>query len=289
VDQLLAETPHGRLVAKSNENLTELLENEGVELVSLCSPRRIDQAGDAIACLRAGKHVYAEKPAAFTNEELDAVLAVAEETGREFHEMADTVFHQPWWALRRLVRAGDLGEIVQVWAQKSYPAALDVRPRDEAVDGGLIRQCGIHAARMVEHLTGLRVTRAEAFETTLGNVHAGSDLRMAASVMLTLENGGVASIVANYLNPRGFPTRGNDQVRIFGTLGIAELVDNATRTWVVIGDRDLGPVPGADEPVEPFFHTYLRHLRGLCEMPMSLEEELHPLRVVNEAKARASG
>ena len=45
-------------------DLPALLARDDVDLVSLCSPRRADQAADAIACLRAGKHVYAEKPAA---------------------------------------------------------------------------------------------------------------------------------------------------------------------------------------------------------------------------------
>lgn len=297
VGHLLVDCPYGKLVAHAAlrrdpeqpatkyASLAEMLEDDRVELVSLCSPRREHQAEDAIACLRAGKHVYAEKPATLDNPTLDRVLEVARGTGREFHEMADTVFRQPWWALRELVRAGELGDIVQVWAQKSYPASLDSRPQDEAIDGGLTRQVGIHAVRMVEHLTGLRVTGVEAVETKVGN-DRGGELRMAASLSLTLSNGGVGSIIANYCNPAGFGPRGNDQVRVFGTKGIAELVDDATRTRVVIGDRDLGPVPGADREIEPFFHTYLRHLRGLCEMPISLEEELHPLRIVNDAKAR---
>ena len=301
VEEQLRDCAHGRLIAHAAlrrdpgppatayTSLAELLTDERVELVSLCSPRRADQAADAIACLRAGKHVYAEKPAALDNATLDTILETARETGRQFHEMAGTVFEQPFWALRRLVRAGDLGEIIQVWAQKSYPASLDHRPQDEAVDGGLIRQCGIHAVRMVEHLTGLHVNSVEAVETRLGNPHAveGGALHMAASLMLTLNNGAVASVIANYCNPRGFVTRGNDQVRLFGTRGMAEITDGGTRTRHVIGDLDLGPVPGVDEPAELFFHTYLRHLRGLCEMPMTLEEELHPLRIVNEAKARA--
>src|SRR5687767_4807116 len=45
-------------------SLFELLKDTRVELVSLCSPRRADQAADAITCLKAGRHVYAEKPCA---------------------------------------------------------------------------------------------------------------------------------------------------------------------------------------------------------------------------------
>ncbi len=297
VDRLLEGCPFGELVAASrlelpfpsrvaiHSTLQGLLDDPRVELVSLCSPRRADQAADAIACLQSGKHVYAEKPAALTNTELDGILAAAAAARREFHEMADTVFRQPFHAMRMLVRSGRLGEVVQVWAQKSYPASLERRPQDESMDGGLIRQCGIHAVRMVEHLTGIPVSSCEAAETKLGNPQAGG-LHMAASLMLGLENGGVACAIANYCNPPGFGQHGNDQVRIFGTLGMAELTDNARSSRAVIGGTDHGPLDASGD-VEPYFVSYLRHLLGQCEMPMSLEEELHPLRVVNHAKASA--
>ena len=60
------------------------------------------------------------------------------------------------------------GEIVQVFAQKSYPWH-ESRPQDEAVDGGLTLQVGIHAARFVEHVTGIRISSLDLIETTHGN------------------------------------------------------------------------------------------------------------------------
>ncbi len=299
VSKLLENCPWGEVVgyaefelpAGSHSNavrhtsLDELLKDPQVQLVSLCSPRRVDQVSDAIACLKAGKHVYAEKPAAFTNESLDEILVVSKASGCEFHEMADTIIRQPYFALRELVRAGRLGEVVQVWAQKSYPLSIARRPQDEDVDGGLIRQCAIHSVRMIEHLTGLAVTSVEAIETSLGNSRGGG-LRTAASLQLALENGGIGSVVANYWNPAGFGRHGNDQVRIFGTLGTAEITDDAQRSRLIVGDRDFGTIE-ANSPVEPFLHSYLKKLLGLGEMPMSLEEELRPLRVVNRAKQAA--
>lgn len=296
VNHLLAGCAWGEAVAHAGweapagcgprrESLADLLDDPAVELVSLCSPRRADQPAEAIACLRAGKHVYAEKPAAFSDQALDEILAVADAEGRGFHEMADTIFHQPFYALRECVRSGRIGTIVQVWAQKSYPASFDLRPQDEDVDGGLTRQAAIHAVRMIEHICGLRVNELEARETKLGNPLPG-ELRTAACLNMTLENGGLASVVANYCNPRGFGRRGNDQVRVFGTEGMAEITDDGLRSRVVVGHEDFGPLD-TSAAVESPFHTYLRKLLGLAEMPMTREEELHPLRVVNRAKAVA--
>ncbi|MSU51269.1 MAG: Gfo/Idh/MocA family oxidoreductase [Opitutus sp.] len=129
----LAVHPHARLVAvaalrattlpedvKRFASLEELLADPAVALVSLCSPRRADQARDAIRCLEAGKHVYAEKPAALTEADLDRILAAAKRSGKEFHEMAGTAFAPNYAIMRRLVGEGAVGEVIQVFVQKSY-------------------------------------------------------------------------------------------------------------------------------------------------------------------------
>lgn len=267
--------------------LDEILADAGVELVSLCSPRRRDQAAEAIRCLEAGKHAYAEKPCAMTEEDLDALIEASRATGRRFHEMAGTAFEQPYLAMRELVAAGAIGTVVQVFAQKSYPYH-DRRPQDEAVDGGIIGQAAVHALRFVEHVAGQRIADILAVETTLGNPVEGGGLRMAASLMMTLENGGVASVVANYLNPRGFGRWGNEHLRIFGTKGFVEATDGGGRTRLVVGDRDLGPID-TSAPSRDYFDLFAESLLGLGEMPFSMEQELHPTRMAIRAKKRAAG
>jgi predicted dehydrogenase len=270
-----------------HETLDQLLQNPEVELVSLCSPRRVDQAKDAVACLQAGRHVYAEKPCALSERALDWILDAAAKSGKQFHEMAGTAFEQPYAGLREVVRSGVLGEIIQVFAQKSYPFHGG-RPQDEAVDGGLICQNAIHAVRMVEQVAGQRIVTVHALETSLGNPEAGGGLRIASVLGARLENGGLASIVANYLNPKGFGCWGNEHLRIFGWHGMVESVDGGRRTRLVLGDKDLGPVD-VSKPVKPFFDAVVDAVLGRAPMPLPLAAELHPTRVVIRAKQSAAG
>ena len=275
------------------DSLEAMLGDSRVALVSLCSPRRADQAADAIRCLRAGRHVYAEKPCALSEKELDEILRVAAETGCQFHEMAGTAFEEPWYSLRRLVLRGEIGEVVQVFCQKSYPLGGS-RPHDEAVDGGLLCQVGIHAFRFVEHVACRRIVEVEARQTRLGSGRADvpGELHTAASYLMRLEGGGVASVLANYLNPPTFGTWGNEHVRIFGTRGFVEATDAGTKTRLVLNERDCGPLPvdiSVDAPGagKRYFDAYIDSLLGQGEMPISLEEELHPLRMVLRARASA--
>lgn len=267
-------------------DLDAILACPGIDLVVLCSPRRDRQAEDAIRCLEAGRHVYAEKPCALTEAALDRVLAAAASSGRRFHEMAGTAFDQPYFAMRQTVASGALGEIVQVLAQKSYPLHAG-RPQDEGVDGGLIMQAGVHAVRMIEQVAGVRVADVAAIETGLGNPVPGGGLRIAASWLLRLANGGVASVVTNYLNPPAFGSWGNETLRLFGTRGMLEATDGGTRTRLVRHDRDAGALdvsaPGVD-----WFGAVVDEILEDRPLPLALDDELHPTRVVIRAK-RAAG
>lgn len=264
-------------------DLDALLKDSDAELVSLCSPVRGQQAGDAIKAMRAGKHVYAEKPAALAEEELDAILRVSRETGCRFHEMADTVFHQPFYALRKIVLAGQIGTVTQVFVQKSYPywVAGALRPADERIDGGLTLQAGIHALRMAEHCTGLQISAIRAAEAKT------AERTNACAMLFRYRSGAVGSAVVNYCNPPAFESWGNDSIRIFGTKGMAEITDNGRSTHLYTQQGDLGALP--DLPAPGFMDAYLQQILFGEEMPITLEEELHPLRMVLRAKKALLG
>lgn len=280
-DDKLAPSQRDDSSIRRHASLDALLADPGVDLVSLCSPRRADQAADAIRALRAGKHVLAEKPCALTEQELDAVLAAARESGKLFHEMAGSGFGQPYHALGDIVRGGAIGEVVQVISEKSYPYG-EWRPQDEALDGGLIMQNAIHALRFIEHTADVDIASVAAAETTFGNPVAGGGLRMASSLLLTLANGGVASVSANYLNQPGTGVWGNESLKILGTLGFVESTAGGKSTRLVIGDEDRGAVDTTG-PAVNWLECFFDEIEGVGGFPVSLERELSPTRWVIRA------
>ena len=269
------------------DTLDEILADDDVQVVSLCSPPLLlDQADDAIKAMRAGKHVYAEKPCAFTEEKIDELIAVSKETGMKFHEMAGTGFHQPYLAMRKVVQAGTIGEVVQVIAQKSY-SYHDRRPQNEDCDGGLTRQVGVHALRFIEQVACQRITYIDAVETKLGNPVKDGGLNRACSMMMRLANGGVAVATVNYLNQNGTEGWAYEFLRIFGTKGIVESNNNGISTRLYVGEDDLGPLD-VSEPSIDYFDLFVAELLDGAEMPMTLEEELHAIKMANRAKSLAS-
>jgi predicted dehydrogenase len=217
-----------------------------------------------------------------SERELDEILAAAARAGREFHEMAGTVFVQPYLEMRRLVREGAVGEVIQVFVQKSYPYGTH-RPQEEAIDGGMFLQVGIHAIRMVTHAAGARIRSIEGWETALGVPEEG-ECRIAGAAQIVLENGGLATLIMNYLNPPNNKPRGHETLRIFGTKGFIESTDGGTRTRLVTGSGVTEPLP-ATAPGGDYFDLIAAHLATGAPLPLTSEEELHPLRMLLRAKA----
>ena len=264
----------------------DLIANEKIDLISLCSPRRRDQFEQAMAAMAAGKHVYAEKPCAFTEAEIDRLIAAARENQVEFHEMCPTVVDHLYREMREAIQdQGMIGTVVQVLAQKCYPWH-DQRPADEDIDGGLSRQVGIYFFRFVEHIAGVRIADIAAEETRLGNPNPDSECRRAVSIAARLENGGVASGVCNYLNPMRHRIHGYEIVRVFGTDGIIESdAEKDTVRYIPLGDepRLLDVSGGAID----YFELILDKLIDGREMPLTLEDELSPTRWTARLKDKA--
>lgn len=265
--------------------LEALLQLPDLDLVVLCSPLRSEQAEHAIQCLQAGLHVLAEKPCAVNEADLDRIMVAAKASGKIFHEMAGTIFEQPWWSMRQIISEGTLGDIQQVLVQKSYPY-FDARPCDEKIDGGLIAQNAVHALRFIEQVTGQHITEIQAMDSPIGEERSGSDLRRVSSFMGRLVGGGLFSGVANYCNPFGFGSWGNEMLRIWGTKGMIEAVDGGQCTRLVIGDKDLGPIDCSALPPD-FFTGILEEIREGTPMFFDLETELHPTRMVLRASQDA--
>lgn len=266
-------------------DLNALVQNDDIDLVSLCSPRRDEQCEQALLCLESGKHVLAEKPAAMSVEELQLLRDTAQQCHAEFRQMGACGQEATLSAISELIEGGRLGDVVQIYAQKSYPYH-EGRPQDKGVDGGLIRQAGIHAVRFVQRATGLRAVQVSTRDTQRGNPGEGN-LEMAASLWLELQGGAVANLVLNYLNPSGIGYWGNDQIRVFGTDGMVEAVDGFNRKRMILGDASPRPIPDVPDSYPDFFDAYLNFLLDDQQMPYSCEDDLYALRTVIRAQESA--
>ncbi len=267
-------------------SLEELLADQEIQLISLCSPLRSEQSQQAIRCMKAGKHVYAEKPCAMNEADLDDIIRTSKETGMIFHEMAGGCFVQPYSTLKEIIASGKIGNVIQVYGQKSYPW-FEGRPQDESIDGGLALQVGVYNARFVEHITGIKIKSITSKETKFGN-NFGGECRRAVSFLMELENGGLASGIANYCCPQepAWDHWGYETVRVFGTEGFVEAIDNGSLGRLVVNGEPMQELDFST-PTEDYFDMFLEELlTGKKIIDFSIEDEISPTRWVIRAREK---
>jgi len=136
-------------VASSTDDLPGLLASDVVDAVYVASPNSV-HAGQALAAIRAGKHVLVEKPATLTAAEFAHLVEAAESAGVVVLEAMRTAYDPGAARVRELL--GSLGTIRRVslrYSQRSsrYDAVLAgerVNIFDPAVGGGALNDLGIY-------------------------------------------------------------------------------------------------------------------------------------------------
>lgn len=139
-------------------SLEALLADPALEAVVLPTPHFLHHA-QTLAALRAGKHVFVEKPIATTVAEGEEMLATAQSTG-----LVLAVGHQGRHTggirkVKAMLEAGELGTIAAVAIVQGYPHALfrtgdDWRTGATAVPGGQLDELGVHYFDVLQFLFG---------------------------------------------------------------------------------------------------------------------------------------
>jgi len=106
--------------SRSHESLEKLVLDKDVDAVALFTGAP-DHARHTVHCLEHGKHVICACPACLTLEEAAALKEAKERTGL-FYMSAETSYYRwPTITARRLIRAGELGELVYTEAEYYHP------------------------------------------------------------------------------------------------------------------------------------------------------------------------
>lgn len=108
---------YGEYGARAYATLEELLADDAVELVSIAS-RSVDHVAHAKAALKAGKHVFLEKPIAPTLREARQLIPAAkkaqEKTGARLFIRHNRRFEPAFQLVREIIDSGKLGEVYSI-------------------------------------------------------------------------------------------------------------------------------------------------------------------------------
>jgi predicted dehydrogenase len=140
------------------EDFEALLADPKVNAVVLATPHSM-HSSQVIAGAKAGKHVFCEKPFALTKSDAEAAVEATKKGGVTLGLGYNRRFHPEMTKLRERIRSGELGTVMHVEANMTFPNALLLKPtqwrahRDETPCGGLTPM-GVHAVDGMIDLCG---------------------------------------------------------------------------------------------------------------------------------------
>jgi predicted dehydrogenase len=208
----------------------DILADPEIDLVSLASFDD-DHAGQTLAALKAGKHVFVEKPLCRSLEE----LALIKQAWREKPNLKLTsnlvLRSAPLYEwLLGLVRAGDLGRIYAIDGDYLYGRLekISLGWRKEVPDYSVMQGGGIHLLDLMLRLAGEKPEAVNAMGNRICT--AGSEFRYQDYVTATFRfpGGLVGRITANF----GCVHRHQHVLRVFGTKGTFIYDDQGPRYHV---------------------------------------------------------
>jgi predicted dehydrogenase len=137
--------------------LAELLAAGDVQVVDICSPTG-QHVELAVAAAQAGKHLFIEKPLAFTPEACAQIQAAIEQAG-VFAQVGQCIrFWPEYMALERIIQTGELGALksLSLTRRSARPGGGDAQHWVNQVDlsGGAAFDMHVHDTDYVLHLFG---------------------------------------------------------------------------------------------------------------------------------------
>lgn len=134
-----------------------LLARPDIDIVSIALPNYL-HAPVALDALRAGKHVMVDKPMATNARDAVRLIAEAKKRGLLFMVGQNDRFHPSVQMLRRLVMAGDLGDVYHAktaWSRRAgIPRIGSWFTQKKFAGGGCTYDIGVHALDRCLYLLG---------------------------------------------------------------------------------------------------------------------------------------
>jgi predicted dehydrogenase len=155
-EELLADWGKKHNVTKLTTRLEDLLEDKDIDIIDVCTPSAY-HAPITIAALKAGKHVICEKPLAPTPEEVRAMIAARDESGKLLMTAQHMRFHGSSQAYKREIEDGQLGDIYHARSWWLRRASFPTRPSfwlKEHSGGGPCIDIGVHVLDLTLWLMG---------------------------------------------------------------------------------------------------------------------------------------
>lgn len=219
-----------RFGAKPYTDYHEMLADPTIEVVSVVT--MWDQHVEpAVAALKAGKHVFLEKPMASTVADCDRILAAAKNAPGKFMIGHICRFNPRYAAAKRQIAEGGIGEIVSIYARRNLPRWVTEGVLDKI---GPIIGDAVHDTDLMLWYTGANV------KTAYAQTHRVRDLKNPdiGWTMYRFDNGAIGVCETVWCLPNKSPFQIDERMQIVGTKGSIQIHDT-TPNLMFVGEESV--------------------------------------------------
>ena len=210
-DEYAKRYPDARVTASFEEALVD----EAVEAVTIATPVPTHHAL-AKQALEAGKHVFVEKPPAMRSEEMEELVALAEERSLVLMPGHLLLYHPGLRRVKELVDAGELGEVACVYGNRQNLGVI--RSNENA-----LWSLGVHDLSVILWLLGEEPSEAAAY----GMDYLQKGIEDVVFCFLRFPSGKVAHMHLSWLDPhkmRKMTVVGREKMVVFDDMELERKV-----------------------------------------------------------------
>lgn len=229
---------------KAYDSITEMVEKEKIDVVSICTPHPMHAAA-AVPAIKAGASVIIEKPLADTLENCDFILNSAKEMGVKVGAVVQRRLYRSSMRIKKAIDGGKIGRpvlgklVMHGWRDKAYYESDAWRGTWKGEGGGVLVNQAPHQIDLLSWYMG----EPEEVYGVWSNVnHPYIEVDDTALAIVKFKGGGMANIfVSNSQNPALY-----GKVHIFGENGASVGVQTDSGAMFIAGMSEITEYPYND-------------------------------------------
>jgi len=139
------------------QNYLEIINDASLDAVFVCTPIYLNKEM-TISGLKSGKHVFCEKPPAFSSKDVMEIREIEASSGKQLMYGFNHRHHASIKNMKNLISSGEYGEVL--WMRGRYGKSVDKnffetwRAKKELAGGGILLDQGIHMVDLFLFLGG---------------------------------------------------------------------------------------------------------------------------------------
>jgi len=217
---------------RTYKNAKEFLADPAIEMVSIAT-RSCDHLQHAIQALKAGKHVFLEKPMTLTYAEAKKLQAAAKKAKGNLYIRHNRRFEPCFQHIREIIASGILGEVFEIKLRRVQFQRRDDWQTLKRFGGGQLLNWGPH---IIDH--GLRLLEAplKHLWSDLKCVAAAGDAEDHLKIVMTGKNGRIVDIEIS-----GGAAISEPEYLVWGTKGALSAAGNTITLKYLDPKKKLAP------------------------------------------------